>query len=202
MFILMWVPVFLQTQAPVTHILICQLTFRFYSWVSQLASLAGKWGTAFKSFPCRLYDDQNILIKARSQCSSHVFPYPQAWTALSMLPWSWLFYCRSSYKVGCKTALTFLVSFLHTSYVRRVIRITEKNKVLIHTLHVPTAECTASGSEFCGRKKRQSPRSSCALANRGATLVFLFVCFVFKINSGVFILCCVLLNLWWLAQNT
>lgn len=112
------------------------------------------------------------------------------------------FYCRSSYKVGCKTALTFLVSFLHTSYVRRVIRITEKNKVLIHTLHVPTAECTASGSEFCGRKKRQSPRSSCALANRGATLVFLFVCFVFKINSGVFILCCVLLNLWWLAQNT
>lgn len=57
--------------------------------------------------------------------------------------------------------------------------------------------------EFCGRKRRQFPRISCAFASRGVTRIFsLFVRFVFKINSGVFILSHVLLYLWWFAQNT
>lgn len=139
MFKLMCLPVFLQTHAAVTHILRCQLTFRFCSWVRQMAYLAGLQSGLF---PADCMMNRDVLVKDSSQVVRSCLPIPS--NSKHVLPWSWLFTAEVHTRWVARQSSHFWVSFLCISYARGMISIMEKNKVLIHTW-TSTAERRASG---------------------------------------------------------
>lgn len=140
-FKLLCLPVFLQTQAPVIHIRRCQLTFRFCSWARQMAYLAGLHSSLF---PADCMMTRDILIKASSQVLRSRLPIPS--NPKHMLPWSWLFTAEVHTRWTARQSSHFWVSFLCISYIRRMISITEKNKVLIHTLNGVNSTAGKGGS--------------------------------------------------------
>lgn len=142
--------------------------------------------------------NRDVLVKDSSQVVRSCLPIPS--NSKHMLPWSWLFTAEVHTRWVARQSSHFWVSFLCISYARGMISITEKNKVLIHTW-TSTAECRVSGVNSAAWKGGSLLGPPVLYPVGEPHRLFLFLCYVFKINSRVFMLCNVLLDLWWTAKK-